>query len=76
MNARSRRLWSGAALSALVAGSLALADAPRGPVKVTVNGRSVHSAMVTRDPKTLIRWAARDNDRTTLYAAELKIVVP
>jgi poly(3-hydroxybutyrate) depolymerase len=46
------------------------------PVQVTVNGHSAHDAMVKLDPAALVRWAARDNDRTMLYAAELKITVP
>jgi hypothetical protein len=46
------------------------------PVHVTVNGHAVHNARVERNPSTLMRWAARDNDRTMLYAAELKIAVP
>jgi hypothetical protein len=46
------------------------------PVVVTVNGREVHNATVTRDVATLLKWAARDNDRTMLYGAELKIEVP
>ena len=32
--------------------------------------------MAKKDPVTLMRWAARDNDRTALYEAELKITVP
>jgi len=31
---------------------------------------------VTRDVTTLVTWAARDNDRTMLYGAELHIAVP
>ena len=46
------------------------------PVIVTVNGKPVFNAVVKRDPVTLMRWAARDNDRTALYEAELKITVP
>ena len=46
------------------------------PVVVTVNGKEVHHALVKKDPVTLMRWAARDNDRTALYGAELKIAVP
>ncbi len=46
------------------------------PVVVTVNGRQVFSGAVRKDPVTLARWAARDNDRTVLYGAELKIDVP
>src|SRR6185436_3273506 len=43
------------------------------PVVVPVNGKPVFSATVKKDPVTLMRWAARDNDRTALYEAELKI---
>lgn len=46
------------------------------PVVVTVNGKQVHNAAVRKDPVTMMRWAARDNDRTVLYGAELKIAVP
>jgi predicted esterase len=46
------------------------------PVVVTINGKQVHSGLVRRDNITLMRWAARDNDRTALYGAELKIAVP
>ena len=46
------------------------------PVVVTVNGKEVHNALAKKDPVTLMRWAARDNDRTALYGAELKIAVP
>ena len=46
------------------------------PVSVAVNGAVVHNAAVAKDQATLLRWAAQDNDRTALYAAELKVVVP
>jgi predicted esterase len=46
------------------------------PVVVTVNGKQVHSGRVVKDVGTLLRWSARDNDRTALYGAELKVVVP
>jgi hypothetical protein len=46
------------------------------PVVVTVNGRRVHAGPVTRDVRTLLTWAARDNDRTMLYGAALTVVVP
>ena len=46
------------------------------PVRVTVNGRIVHDVTVMKSTATLMRWAAKDNDRTMLYAAELKVVVP
>jgi hypothetical protein len=43
------------------------------PIKVTANGRAVFDGLVERKLETLLKWAARDNDRTMLYAAELKI---
>jgi pimeloyl-ACP methyl ester carboxylesterase len=43
------------------------------PIKVMANGRTLFEGRVERDLKTLLKWAARDNDRTMLYAAELKI---
>jgi hypothetical protein len=46
------------------------------PVRVTVNGRVVQEGIVKADSATLLKWAARDNDRTMLYGAELRIVVP
>jgi hypothetical protein len=46
------------------------------PVVVTVNGKQVFSSPVKKQVDTLLRWAARDNDRTALYGAELKISVP
>jgi poly(3-hydroxybutyrate) depolymerase len=45
-------------------------------VTVKVNGREAFNAMVAKDPAVLLKWAARDNDRTRLYAAELTIEVP
>ena len=46
------------------------------PVVVTVNGREAFKGTVARDAGVLLKWAARDNDRTRLYAAELTIEVP
>jgi predicted esterase len=46
------------------------------PVTVRVNGRAAFNGMVAKDPAVLLKWAARDNDRTRLYAAELTIEVP
>jgi hypothetical protein len=43
------------------------------PIKVIANGREVFNARVERSVSTLLKWAAADNDRTMLYAAELKI---
>jgi len=41
------------------------------PVRVVVNGREIFNVRVPRSVKTLMTWAARDIDRTMLYAAEL-----
>ena len=46
------------------------------PVAVMVNGETVFDEMVERDVAALLTWAARDNDRTMLYAAELPVRVP
>jgi len=46
------------------------------PVTVTVNGRQVFSGPVRKSVETLMKWTARDNDRTMLYGAELVIAVP
>lgn len=46
------------------------------PVQVTVNGVQAFNGMVKKDLPTLLKWAARDNDRTALYGAELHITVP
>jgi len=45
-------------------------------VTVVVNGRTVFDGIVQRDIRTLLKWAARDNDRTMLFAAELQVAVP
>jgi len=42
-------------------------------VTVAVNGRTVFDGIVRRDIRTLLKWAARDNDRTMLFAAELHV---
>ena len=46
------------------------------PLTVVVNGREAFKGVVAKDPAVLLKWAARDNDRTRLYAAELTIEVP
>ena len=46
------------------------------PIIVTVNGKQVFSGPIKKDPAALLKWAARDNDRTQLYGAELQIAVP
>jgi hypothetical protein len=45
-------------------------------ITVVVNGRTVFEGPVRKDIRTLLAWAARDNDRTMLFAAELQTEVP
>ena len=45
------------------------------PVSVVVNGQKVFDRVVRRELPTLLKWAARDNDRTMLFAAELPLAV-
>jgi hypothetical protein len=42
-------------------------------VVVQVNGRVVFDARVEKSLETLRKWAARDNDRTMLFGAEIRI---
>jgi predicted esterase len=46
------------------------------PISVAVNGKPAFAGRVERSVATLLQWAARDNDRTMLFAAQLKIEVP
>lgn len=46
------------------------------PVRVIVNGKTAFEGAVTTSIETMLRWNARDNDRTMLFGAELKIEVP
>jgi predicted esterase len=46
------------------------------PIEVSTNGVTSHRGPVARSSEILLRWAARDNDRTMLFAAELSIEVP
>ena len=43
------------------------------PITVTVNGRPMFDGRVSPSLETLMKWAARDNDRTMLFVAELHI---
>jgi acetyl esterase/lipase len=43
------------------------------PVKVEANGRTVFNGRVVPSVATLLKWAARDNDRTMLFVGELRI---
>ena len=45
------------------------------PVQVVANGRMVFDGRVEKSVKTLLKWAARDNDRTMLYGAEVRIAL-
>jgi acetyl esterase/lipase len=45
----------------------------REAIKVTSNGKVVFEGIVQPSTATLMKWAARDNDRTMLYAAEIPI---
>ena len=40
---------------------------------MTANGKTVFNAKVEPSTATLLKWAARDNDRTMLYAAEINV---
>lgn len=46
------------------------------PITVVWNGSTVFDARVVPAIETLLRWAARDDDRTLLYAAELNLKAP
>jgi hypothetical protein len=43
------------------------------PVKVVANGRTVFDGKVEKNVRTLLKYAALDNDRTMLFGAELHI---
>ena len=45
----------------------------RRPITVIANGRTVYEARVEPSVATLLKWAARDNDRAMVFGAELKI---
>ena len=46
------------------------------PVTVVANGRTVFDGRVTPSVRTLLKWAAADNDRTMLFGAELPVTLP
>ena len=46
------------------------------PVTVVVNGKTAFEGAVARNGATLLRYAARDSDRSMLFGAELPITVP
>ncbi len=43
------------------------------PIKVIADGRTVFDGRVKKDLSTLLKWAARDNDRTMLFGAEVHV---
>jgi hypothetical protein len=45
------------------------------PIVVIADGRTIFEGRVSPDVATLVKWAARDNDRTMLYAAELHLIM-
>jgi hypothetical protein len=45
------------------------------PIEVIANGHPAFTGSLTPNVETLLRWAARDNDRTMLYGAELQIEI-
>ena len=45
------------------------------PLVVTANGRVVADRVVEPSVATLVKWAARDSDRTMLFGAELHVVL-
>ena len=45
------------------------------PIRVTANGRAVADGLQQPSLATLMKWAATDNDRTMLFAAELHVSI-
>ena len=43
------------------------------PVKIVANGKTAFEGRVTKNLSTLMKWAARDNDRTMLFGAEVSV---
>jgi len=43
------------------------------PVKVVVNGRTVFDGKIEKSTRTLLKYAAVDNDRTMLFGAEVHV---
>jgi PDZ domain len=43
------------------------------PVKVVVNGKTMFDGKVEKNVRTLLKYAASDNDRTMLFGAEVRI---
>ena len=45
------------------------------PIQVFINDKPAFQGSLTPNPKVLLKWAAVDNDRTMLFAAELTLSV-
>jgi predicted esterase len=45
------------------------------PLRVMTNGRVAFEGKLEKDIPTLLKWSARDNDRTMLFGAELSVRV-
>ena len=45
----------------------------RRPIQVVANGRTVFDGLVEPNVQTMLKWAARDSDRTMVFGAELNI---
>jgi hypothetical protein len=45
----------------------------RSPIRVVANGEVAFEGMVQPSAETLLKWAAIDEDRTMLYAAEISV---
>ena len=45
----------------------------RKPITVVANGRTAFEGIVAPSVATMLKWAARDNDRTMVFGAELNI---
>jgi poly(3-hydroxybutyrate) depolymerase len=43
------------------------------PIRVVADGKTVFDGRVTPSVATLLKWAARDNDRSMLFAAEVPV---
>jgi hypothetical protein len=46
------------------------------PVTIVADGRTVFQAPVKKSLETAMKWAARDNDRTMLFLAEVTVKLP
>ena len=46
------------------------------PVTITVNGKVLQSGLIAQSADTLLKWAAKDRDRSMLFTAELNLHTP